>query len=71
MNERITVFVDGRPVKIYRGMLVKHALIACDYGLYKAAACGEVAVVDKHGFRLGLEGALQEGSRVFTKSKDR
>ncbi len=66
MNEQITVFVDGRPVKIYRGMLVKHALIACDYALYKAAACGEVVVVDNHGFVLGLEGALQEGSRVFT-----
>ena len=71
MNEQITVFVDGRPVTIYRGMLVRHALIACDYGLYKAAACGEVVVVDSHGFVLGLAGAVQEGSRVFTRPKSK
>jgi hypothetical protein len=69
MNEQITVFVDGRPVKIYRGMQVKHALIACDYGLYKAAVTGEAVVVDNHGFVLGLEGSLQEDSKVFTRPK--
>jgi hypothetical protein len=67
MTEQITVLVDGKPVKIYRGMLVKHALIASDYGLYEAAVAGEVVVVDHHGFRLGLEGALLEGSLVFTR----
>jgi hypothetical protein len=67
MTEQITVFVNDKPVRIYRGMLVKHALIACDYALYRSAICGEVVVVDNHGFRLGLEGALQEGSIVFTR----
>ena len=69
MTEQITVFVDNRPIKIYRGMQVKHALIASDYSLYKAAGRGEIVVVDQNGFRLGLEGALQEGSRIFTRSK--
>lgn len=67
MNAPITVFVNDQPVKIYRGMQVKHALIACNEALYKAAAAGEVLVVDTHGFEVGLEGALQEGSHIFTK----
>ena len=71
MNTSITVFVNNQPVNIYRGMQVKHALIACNDALYKAAAAGEVLVVDTHGFEVGLEGALQEGSRIFTKSPDR
>ena len=65
MKEQITVFVDGRPVRIYRGMQVKHALIACDYALYKAADAGEILIVDQNGFKLGIEGALQEGSKIF------
>jgi hypothetical protein len=69
MTERITVFVDERPVKIFRGMQVKHALIGSDYFLYQAVARGEILVEDENGFRLGLEGALQDGSRIFTRSK--
>ena len=67
MNEQITVFVDDKPVRLYRGMQVKHALIACSDSLYKAAGRGEIVVVDQHGFRLGLEGALHEDSRIFTR----
>jgi hypothetical protein len=69
MTEQITVFVDDRPVKIFRGMQVKHALIASDYSGYQNATRGEILVVDDNGFRLGLEGALQEGSRIFTRLK--
>jgi hypothetical protein len=69
MTEKITVFVDDRPVPLYRGMQVKHALIACDQTLYQRADRGELIVVDRNGFRLGLEGALQEGSRIFTSLK--
>jgi hypothetical protein len=65
MKEQITVFVDGRPVRIYRGMQVKHALIACDYALYTAADSGKVLVVDENGHKLGLAGALREGSKIF------
>ena len=69
MTGQITVFVDGKPVRIYRGMQVKHALIACDNALYEAALAGEVVLEDTHGFRLDLGGALQEGSMVFTKPR--
>lgn len=67
MNTSITVFVNNQPVKIYRGMQVKHALIACDEALYKAAVAGELRIVDSHGFQVGLEGSLQEGSRLCAK----
>jgi len=31
MEERLTVFVNGKPVTVFRGMTVKHALISLDY----------------------------------------
>jgi hypothetical protein len=71
MNEQITVFVNDQPVKIYRGMHVEHALIVCDYALYRAAVAGEVLVEDAYGFKVGLQGSLQEGSRIFTRSPHR
>jgi hypothetical protein len=67
MNEIILVFVDNQPVKIYRGMQVKHALIAFDQALHQAATAGELRIEDSRGFQVGLEGALQEGSRIFTR----
>ena len=67
MTEKITVFLNDKPVAVYRGMQVKHALIASDYAVYRAAQRGEVCVIDQRGFAIGLEGALQEGSRIFTR----
>ena len=69
MKDRIRVFIDGRQVLLYRGMQVKHALIACDSALYRAAADGLVLVEDDHGFRVGLEGSLLDGARLFTRRK--
>ena len=69
MNMTLTVFVNDQPVTIYRGMQVKHALIALNESLYQAAVAGELQIEDHHGFQVGLEGALQEGSRIFTKAK--
>jgi hypothetical protein len=66
-KDHIEVFVNGSPVKIYRGMTVKHALISCDQSLYKAAREGALIVEDENGFRVGLEGSLIEGARISTK----
>ena len=66
MNETIDVYVNVRKINIYRGMNVKHALIACDQSLYKAALAGEVRVEEENGFMVGLEGSLADGSRIFT-----
>lgn len=66
MNENIAVYVNGQKVVVYRGMKVKHALIAYDQSLYGAALAGEVRVEDENGFTVGLEGCLAEGARIFT-----
>lgn len=67
MSDQIHVFVNNERVKIHRGMHVKHALISRDYALYKAAEEGAIFVEDEHGFRVGLEGALHTGARIYTK----
>jgi hypothetical protein len=67
MNDHITIFVNGIRIRIYRGMKVKHALIARDYLLYAAALEGRLAVYDDSGFRVGLEGALHDGARITTR----
>ena len=66
MNESICVYVNDREISVYRGMKVKHALIAYDEGVYKAALEGEVRVEDQNGFSVGLEGSLSDGAKLFT-----
>lgn len=68
MTEQIIVYVNDAPVKVFRGMEVRHALIASDYTVFKAAERGEVAVEDGNGFPIGLEGALHDGARIYTRS---
>jgi hypothetical protein len=67
MKERVIVFVDERPVEVFRGMKVKHALIAADVALFKACSEGRVRVENQEGFLVGLDGALSEGTRLLTK----
>lgn len=67
MAESITIYVNNKPVKIYQGMQVKHALISYDYSLYKSCENGESIVLDENGFEIGLEGALHEGAKIYIK----
>jgi hypothetical protein len=69
MKEHWTVFVNGMPVKVHRAMKVKHALIASDEALYDACRNGRLIVETEDGFRVDLEGALSEGSRIVTKDR--
>ena len=66
-KERITVYVDGRPVQLYRGMRVRHALISIESGLCAAVEEGGISVTDENGFEVGLDGALEDGSRLALK----
>jgi hypothetical protein len=66
VNENIAVYVNGRKIDLYRGMKVKHALIAYDESLYKASLAGEIRVEDENGFPVGVEGSLADGARIFT-----
>jgi len=63
------VFVNGRKVSVYRGMSVKHALIAYNQRTYEEAISADVRIEDENGFTLGLEGALAEGARIFVKPR--
>lgn len=69
MKDTIEIFVNDRKISIYRGMQVKHALIAYDQDVYKAASDGIARVEDENGFLVGLEGALHEGARVYVKPR--
>jgi len=68
MKDQITVYVNDRPVNIYRGMKVKHALISFDQTLYEAAEKGNIVIQDGRGFEVGLDGSLRDGSKIFTRS---
>ncbi len=67
MGDRVQVFVNGVSESLYKGMTVRHALIARDQALYDAARKGDVLLEDGNGFPLDLEGALTEGMTILTK----
>lgn len=68
-GEKITVHVDGKPVELYRGMTVRHVLVSVDQGLCHAVEEGRISIRDANGFEVGLDGALEDGSRIFLKQK--
>ncbi len=68
-EERITVYVDGRAVQLYRGMTVRHALASIKGGLVAAVEEDRISVTDANGFEVGLDGALADGSRIFLKQE--
>jgi hypothetical protein len=67
MREHISVFVNGRPVTIPQGMKVKHALIAYDGEVYEACREGHMRVGTEDGFAVGLDGAVENGTRLQTR----
>ena len=69
MSDTIEVFVNDTKISLYRGMKVKHALIGFDAVIYEAALNGEVRVEDGKGFVIGLEGALADGAKIFTRNR--
>lgn len=70
MKEKIKVFVNGEEIEIYQGMQVKHALISYDYNVYKKCLKGEYIVLNEDGFEVGLEGALNENAKIYTKRRE-
>lgn len=60
------VFVNNTAYEILPGMKVRHALL-------RAGLLGEVEksckVYDEWGNEVGLDGALSEGAKIFTKSR--
>ena len=58
------VYVNDIPVDILPGMTVKHALISA--GLLEEIEASK-RTFDEWGNEIGLDGALAEGERIYTK----
>jgi hypothetical protein len=58
------VYVNGIIVDVLRGMTVRHALISA--GLLKEVEESK-EVFDEWGNRIGLDGALSEGSKIYVR----
>ncbi|HEX7587044.1 MAG TPA: hypothetical protein VF478_01895, partial [Anaerolineae bacterium] len=66
-SEKITVYVNGKPKKIFFGMRVKDAI-----GVRRARAAREhrAVVRDAEGNRIDVDGALYDGERLFISPQD-
>lgn len=61
------VYVNNRPLILFPGMTVRHALIKL--GLLEEIERGK-RVYDEWGNELGLDGEMGEGMRIFIKDRD-
>ncbi len=68
-GNRIVVFVEDCEVPLFRGMEVKHALIAYNMNIYQEALEGKLKVVDEWGNEVGLSGAISDGNRFYIKGR--
>ncbi len=57
------VYVNNVPVDILPGMKVRHALI----GAGLLAEIGNKKIYDEWGNEIGLDGALNEGMKIYVK----
>ena len=62
-TDALTVFVDGRHFHLVKGMSVRHALLAAGMILNDREI---PAVLDEWGNLISLDGALTEGTKLFT-----
>ncbi|MFA4904262.1 MAG: hypothetical protein WC600_16125 [Desulfobaccales bacterium] len=58
------VYVNDKPVELFPGMQVKHALIRADE---MAKITDGLKAFDAWGHELGLDGALLEGMKIYVK----
>ena len=61
-NEKITVYVNGKPKMVFFGMRVKNVI-----STQRARAVREhrAEIRDAHGDRVDVDGALYDGERLF------
>jgi hypothetical protein len=63
-DERLTVYVNGEPRRLYLGLRVRHAI---GYGQSKLVEGHQAVVEDGDGNRVDLDGALYDGERLRVK----
>jgi hypothetical protein len=61
------VYINQKSVDVLPGMTVKHALVSA--GLLKEIRASK-KVYDEWGNELGLDGALSEGMKIYTRSPE-
>lgn len=62
------VTINNQEIEIFAGAKVKNALSKFGQQEYKAVQAGEKKIVDKNGNPVDLDGALNEGSKLFVKN---
>ncbi len=66
-NEKITVYVNDKPKRVFFGMRVKNALSA---RRIRAVREHRAIVRDAEGNRVDLDGALYDGERLYVSPID-
>jgi len=66
-SKRIRVYVNEKPVYIFKGMKVKHILTQ---DMLKDIRNGVKIVTDGDGHERGLEGSLTNGEKLYIKNKN-
>lgn len=64
-RRQITFYVNDQPFERWYGATVEHAVIAYDQRILKDIRELRAWVVDARGNRVGLNGSLQNGVRLY------
>ncbi len=67
-SKRIKVYVNEKPVYIFKGMKVKHILTQ---DMLKDIRNGTKIVTDGEGHERGFEGSLSNGEKLYVKKAKR
>jgi hypothetical protein len=65
-TQRITVYVDDEPKRLFLGLRVRHAI---GYRASWRVERKQAAVEDRDGNLIDLDGAVFEGERLYVKPK--
>ena len=66
-NQRLTVYVNDEPRRLFVGLRVRHAV---GYGAAWRVERREAIIIDGDGNRLDLDGALYNGERLYVEPLD-
>ena len=66
-SKRIKVYLNGKPIVVFRGMKVKHILTQ---NTAKDVKNGTKIIMDGEGHERGLEGSLTDGEKLYIKNKN-
>ncbi len=66
-SKKIKVYLDDKPISIFKGMKVKHVL---SYEVLEEVKKGIKIITDEEGHERGLEGSLTDGEKIYIKVKN-